>query len=84
MPYLAWDTEKTDAPVTIPWTVIPEPHERIEAAKLRRQTDSIRSTTFFVDDIGHRLWSSNRFFVAFGRLWGELARRHESFATGTP
>jgi len=36
-PYLAWDTEKTDAPVTIPWSVLPELRERIEAAKLRRQ-----------------------------------------------
>jgi len=80
-PYLAWDTEKTGAPVTIPWTVVPELRERIEAAKLRRQTDNIRSTTFFVDDVGHRPWSSSRFFVAFGRLRAELARRHESFAT---
>jgi integrase len=80
-PYLAWDTEKTDAPVTIPWSVVPELRQRIEAAKLRRQTDNIRSTTFFVDDVGHRPWSSNRFFVAFGRLRAELARRHESFAT---
>lgn len=52
--YLAWDTEKTDAPVTIPWSVVPELHVRIEAAKQRRQIDDIRSTTFFIDDFGHR------------------------------
>jgi integrase len=80
-PYLAWDTEKTDAPVTIPWSVIPELRERIETAKRRRQTANVRSTTFFVDDVGQRPWNSNRFFVAFGRLRAELARRHESFVT---
>jgi len=78
-PYLAWGTEETDAAVT--WSVVRELRQRIEATKLRRQTDNTRSTTFFVDDVGHRPWSSNRFFVAFGQLRAELTRRHESFAT---
>jgi len=80
-PYLAWDTEKTDAPVTIPWSVVPELRERIEAAKLRRQRATVRGTTFFVDDVGQRPWSANRFHSAFDGLRAELAKRHESFAT---
>jgi integrase len=79
--YLAWDTEKTNAPVTIPWSVIPELRERIEAAKLRHQRSQIKATTFFVDDVGQRPWSPNRFFAAFSRLRTELAERHGSFAT---
>lgn len=62
-----------DPPVTILLSVVPELRDRIDATKLRRQTDNIRSTTFFVDDVGHRPWSSNRFFVALGRLRAELA-----------
>jgi hypothetical protein len=80
-PYLAWNTEKTDAPVTIPWSDVPELRERIEAAKLRRQNASIRGTTFFVDDVGQRPWSSNRFHIAFGKLRAALAKQHESFGT---
>lgn len=80
-PYLAWDTEKTDAPVTIPWSVVPELRARIEPARLRHQRRTIAATTFFVDDIGQRPWSSNRFFAAFTRLRGELAKRHVSFKT---
>ncbi len=79
--FLAWDTEKTDAPVTIPWSVIPELQARIEAAKLRHRRSPIRATTFFVDDIGQRPSSSNRFFAAFSRLRAELAKRHEGFPT---
>ncbi len=80
-PFLAWDTEKTDAPVTIPWSVIPELRERIETAKRRHQASPIRATTFFVDDVGLRPWSSNRFFAAFSRLRNELVKRHQSFPT---
>lgn len=80
-PYLAWDTEKTDAPVTIPWTVVPELQARIEAAKLRHQHAAIRTTTFFVDDLGLRPWSPARFHSAFTGLRTELGKRHESFAT---
>jgi integrase len=80
-PYLAWDTEKTDAPVTIPWTVIPDLNARIEAAKIRHQRAAVRSTTFFVDDVGERPWNANRFHAAFGKLRATLAERHESFAT---
>lgn len=80
-PYLAWDTEKTDTPVTIPWSVIPELRDRIEAARHRHQQASVRATTFFVDDVGQRPWSPSRFFAAFGRLRTELAKRHESFET---
>jgi hypothetical protein len=80
-PFLAWDTEKTDAPVTIPWSVIPALQARIEAAKLRHRQSPIRATTFFVDDVGQRPWSSNRFFSAFSRLRAELAKRHEGFPT---
>jgi integrase len=80
-PFLAWDAEKTDAPVTIPWSVIPELRERIEAAKQRHQQSPIRATTVFVDDIGRRPWSANRFFAAFSRLRGELVKRHESCPT---
>jgi hypothetical protein len=80
-PYLAWDTEKTDAPVTIPWTVIPELSARIEDAKARHQRAAVRSTTFFVDDVGQRTWNANRFHAAFGKLRAALAERHESFAT---
>jgi len=80
-PFLAWDTEKTDAPVTIPWSVIPELQARIEAAKLRHRQAPIRATTFFVDDVGQRPWSPNRFFAAFSRLRGELAKLHASFPT---
>jgi integrase len=65
----------------VPWSVIPELRARIEAAKFRHQQLPVRSTTFFVDDIGQRPWSSNRFFAAFSRLRSELARRHESFPT---
>jgi hypothetical protein len=80
-PFLAWDTEKTAAPVTIPWSVIPELQERIEAARIRHQRSLIRATTFFVDDIGQRPWNANRFIAAFSRLRDELAKRHESFPT---
>jgi len=80
-PYLAWDTEKTDAPVTIPWSVVPELRERIEAARLRHHTATLRATTFFIDDVGRRPWSTNRFHAAFDKLRAELASRHESFAT---
>lgn len=80
-PFLAWDTEKTDAPVTIPWSVIPALRQRIEAAKLRQQGSPLRTTTFFIDDVGQRPWNSNRFFAAFNRLRAELAKRHESFPT---
>ena len=54
---------------------------RIEAAKLRHRRSPIRATTFFVDDIGQRPSSSNRFFAAFSRLRAELAKRHEGFPT---
>jgi hypothetical protein len=80
-PYLAWDTEKTDAPVTIPWSVIPELKARIDAAKARHHRSSVRATTFFVDDVGGRPWSLNRFHAAFDKLRAELAKRHENFAT---
>jgi integrase len=80
-PFLAWDTEKTDAPVTIPWSIIPELKTRIEAAKLRLRQSPLRATTFFVDDVGCRPWSANRFFAAFTGLRGKLVERHESFAT---
>jgi hypothetical protein len=79
--FLAWDTEKTDAPVTIPWSVIPQLRERIEAAKLRHRQSPIRTTTFFVDDVGQRPWSPNRFHAAFDQLRTELGKRHESFET---
>lgn len=79
--YLAWDTEKTDAPVTIPWTIVPELRARIEAAKLRNQRAPVRATTFFVDDVGRRPWSPARFHNAFTRLRTEFGKRHESFAT---
>lgn len=80
-PYLAWETEKTHAPVTIPWSVVPELAQRIEAAKLRHRRSPVRATTFFVDDIGQRPWNANRFFAAFTRLRCQLAKRHESFET---
>lgn len=80
-PFLAWDTEKTNAPVTIPWSVIPELRDRIEAAKIRLRQSPIRSTTFFVDDVGQRPWSPSRFHAAFDGLRRELAKRHESFVT---
>ncbi len=80
-PFLAWDTEKTDTPVTTPWSVIPELQDRIEAARRRHQQADVRATNFFVDDAGQRPWSASRFFAAFTRLRGELAKRHESFAT---
>lgn len=80
-PFLAWDTKKTNAPVTIPWSVIPELSVRIEGAKRRHQLSAVRATTFFVDDIGQRPWSSNRFFAAFSRLRAELAKRYDSFPT---
>jgi hypothetical protein len=80
-PYLAWDTEKTDAPVTIPWTIVPELSARIETAKLRHQRATVRSTTFFVDDVGQRPWNANRFHSGFSELRAALAKRHESFAT---
>jgi hypothetical protein len=60
--------------------VIPELQQRIEAAKLWHRQSPIRVTTFFVDDI-QRPWSPNRFFAAFSRLRGELAKRQESFPT---
>jgi hypothetical protein len=44
--FLAWDTEKTNAPVTIPWAVVPALRQRIEAAKARHQSAAIRATTF--------------------------------------
>ena len=77
--FLAWETEKTDAPVTIPWTVIPELRRRIEAAKIRHQSASARATTFFVDDDGQRPWTRMRFHHAFAAVRTELAKRHESF-----
>jgi hypothetical protein len=80
-PFLAWDTEKTNAPVTIPWSVIPELRERIEAAKARLRQSTVRATTFFVDDVGQRPWSANRFHAAFDGLRRELGNRHESFVT---
>jgi hypothetical protein len=80
-PYFAWDTEKTSAPVTIPWSVIPALRERIEAAEVRHQTAAIRATTFFVDDVGGRPWSAMRFYHASDALRAELAKRHESFPT---
>jgi integrase len=48
---------------------------------MRRQAASLRATTFFIDDIGQRPWSSNRFHSAFDGLRAALAKRHESFAT---
>lgn len=80
-PFLAWDTEKTNAPVTIPWSLVPALRERIEAAKDRLRQSPIRGTTFFVDDLGHRPWSPNRFHAAFDGLRRELGKRHESFVT---
>lgn len=80
-PFLAWDTAKTDAPVTIPWSMVPPLRERIEAAKLRHQQAPIRGTTFFVDDVGQRPWNSNRFYSAFNKLRSALGKRHESFVT---
>ncbi len=80
-PYLAWNTEKTDAPVTIPWSMVPELKDRIEVAKIRHQRTVVRATTFFVDDLGGRPWSANRFYHAFDKLRAALARKHESFAT---
>jgi hypothetical protein len=62
-------------------SVIPELRARIDAAKVRHRQVSIRATTFFVDDVGQRPWSPNRFFAAFSRLRTELAKRHESFPT---
>jgi hypothetical protein len=61
--------------------MVPELTARIEAAKLRRNSQAILGTTFFVDDAGQRPWSSNRFHAAFDALRAELAKRHESFAT---
>jgi hypothetical protein len=79
--FLVWDTEKTDAPVTIRWSAIPELHQRIEVAKIRHQAASVRATTFFVDDVGLRPWSAMRFYHAFDALRAELVKRHESFPT---
>ncbi len=80
-PYLAWETEKTKAPVTIPWSVIPQLRTRIEAAKVRHQATAVRATTFFLDDVGNRPWSAMRFYHAFDALRAELTKRHESFPT---
>lgn len=78
---MAWTTEKTDAPVTIPRSEVPALRQRIKTAKLRRQRAIVRGTTFFVDDNGQRPWSSNRFHTAFARLRSALAKKHVSFAT---
>jgi hypothetical protein len=80
-PYLDWDTEKTNAPVTVPWSMVPQLRDRIEAAKSRHQVACLRATTFFIDDIGQRPWTTNRFHAAFDELRRALAAKHESFPT---
>ena len=84
-PHLGSRRREDHAPITILWLIDPKLRECIEAAKLRRQTDSIRSTTFVVDDVGHRPWSSNRFLIARddGRHGVQLAPRPQKFPVPT-
>ena len=60
---------------------MPQLNNRIEAAKLRLRRSPVAATTFFVDDVGQRPWSPNRFHRAFDGLRAELTKRHESFPT---
>lgn len=80
-PLIAIRQDKTSVPNVLPWDLVPELVQRVQAARARRTPDAVRATTFFHDRDGLPWGKPARFREAFNRLREKLAAQHASFPT---
>lgn len=65
--------------VVIPWTLVPELRQRIEAEKKRVAKLAVTPTTFFFNDANSRPWTEKSFGIAFRALRDSFAELHPAF-----
>jgi hypothetical protein len=80
-PLIAFAQEKTDVPNVLPWSMVPELVDRVNAAKARREASTITATTFFHDRNGLPWKDDKAFRRAFNRLREKLRLQYGNFST---
>lgn len=71
----------SNAAVVIPWKIVPELRQRIEAARrrLEEMDAKVRPSTFFYDDTNNRPWTEKRFGERFRGLRDSFAEKRPAF-----